>query len=389
MTMFARRALPLLVVVFAGGSFLPAVPLSAAIITNFSVLHYNVGGNGATDWSTNSTQVKAIGHQLQHLRPDIVTFNEIPASYTWQMTNFVAAFLPGYHLAAKSGTDGYIRSAIASKYPILSSQSWLDGVSLAAFGYNGNFTRDLFQACVALPGFTKPINVFTTHLKATTSNAQNDANRRAAEAGAISNFLVTTYLAGTNSQNPYLLTGDLNEDVFRPDTSRYVSGQPIQRLVSNPTGLRLTTPRNPYSDSDLTLSIRTALNVRFDYILPCDSLFSNLASSQVFRTDLLPILPTPLLGSDGRTASDHLPVMMVFNLPATAPAFRMLSLARTNNNVTVVWQTEPGVIYNLETSPKFTGWTTLVSGLVATGAQISVSTNLPASTLFFRVSRQL
>jgi endonuclease/exonuclease/phosphatase family metal-dependent hydrolase len=322
------------------------------------------------------------------LQPDIITFNEIPLAYTWEMTNFVAAFLPGYHLATNSGTDGYIRSAVASRFPILSSQKWLDGVSLTAFGYSGSFTRDLFQARVAVPGLANPLSVFTTHLKATTSSPQNDANRRAAEAGAISNFFVTTYLTGPDAQTPYLLTGDLNEDVFRPDTNRYSSGLPVQRLVSGPTGLRLTTPRNPYSESDLTLSIRSTLNVRFDYILPCGSLYSNLASSQVFRTDLLPALPAPLLGGDSATSSDHLPVMMSFNLATPPQPFQMLALVRTNNQVTVSWQSTPGGIYRLETSSNLITWTTLASSLVATASQFSLSTNLQNPALFFRAYRQ-
>lgn len=40
----------------------------------FSLLTYNVGGNGATDWSTNSPQVQAIARQLEFLNPDIITF---------------------------------------------------------------------------------------------------------------------------------------------------------------------------------------------------------------------------------------------------------------------------------------------------------------------------
>ena len=67
-----------------------------------------------------------------------------------------------------------------------------------------------------------------------------DANKRAAEASAISNFLVTAYLP-TNHYHPYLLTGDLNEDVFRPETNRYTSGLPVQELVAPSTGLTLTT----------------------------------------------------------------------------------------------------------------------------------------------------
>ena len=48
-----------------------------------TVLTYNVAGNGATNWSTNSLQVQAIGRQVQNLQPDIITFNEIPSSYMW------------------------------------------------------------------------------------------------------------------------------------------------------------------------------------------------------------------------------------------------------------------------------------------------------------------
>ncbi len=113
-------------------------PASTGGAPGFSVLTYNVSGNGATNWSTNSPQVRAIGRQLNYLQPDVITFNEIPHPLTWEMVNFVSAFLPGYHLATNSGTDGYIRSVIASRYPILWSGSWLDGVSLIDFGVNNS-----------------------------------------------------------------------------------------------------------------------------------------------------------------------------------------------------------------------------------------------------------
>ncbi len=102
---------------------------------SLSLLHYNVAGNGTTDWSTNAAQVQAIGRQMLYWQPEVVTFNEIPRTNTWQMANFVTAHLPGYFLATNSGTDGFLRSAIASRHPIARSQSWLDGVSLVPFGY--------------------------------------------------------------------------------------------------------------------------------------------------------------------------------------------------------------------------------------------------------------
>ena len=280
----------------------------------FSVVQYNCKGNGASNWSTNSAQVRAIGRQMMYLQPDIVTFNEIPQSRSYEMTNFVKAFLPGYYLATSPNGDSFITTSIASRYPISRYRSWLHASDLTPYGAPGyKYTRDLFEVQITVPGFAQPVHVFNSHLKAMGDNTS--LKRRAAEAGAISNFIYTAYLT-TNATHPYVLTGDLNEDINRPPNG---SLQPIQRLVNAATGLDLTTPVNPYTGDDRTISIQTTLTKRFDYILPCGVLFSNIASSQVFRTDLLPSPPPPLLADDDITASDHLPVVMVFNAPAEPP----------------------------------------------------------------------
>ena len=70
--------------------------------TAFSVLTYNVHGNSVTNWSTNSLQVQAIARQMQYLQPDIITFQEIPMSLAYEMTNFAAAYLPGRFLLQQS-----------------------------------------------------------------------------------------------------------------------------------------------------------------------------------------------------------------------------------------------------------------------------------------------
>ena len=126
----------------------------------------------------------------------------------------------------------------------------------------------------------------------------------------------------------------MNEDILRPPPS---NPQSIQRLVSVPTGLQLTTAVNPYTDSELTISIRDGLTSRYDYILPCAMLFSNIVSSQVFRTDLLSPLPPNLFSYDDNTASDHLPVFMVFGNPFNSP-FRLLAIGRTNQIVSLQWE---------------------------------------------------
>lgn len=346
-------------------------------IFGLSILTWNVGGNGAADWSTNSLQVQALGRQVQYLNSDVITFQEIPFVHTDQMTNFVRAFLPGYFLATNSGTDGAIRSVIASRFPISRSQKWLDGASLTNFGYNGTFTRDLFEAEIQVPGYPLPFHVFTIHLKAQTDT--NSAARRAAEAGAVSNFFVSTFIP-QKGQRPYLLTGDLNEDVARPPST---SRQPIQKLVNPATGLSLTTPRNPVTGDDRTISIRSTLTARFDYILPGTILFSNVASSQVFRSDRLNPLPPGIFSSDSATASDHLPVLMTFYNPYDSP-FSVSISPLTNRTLLLSWTGSTGRVYRIEQSTILTQWTTLASNVTA-GSFTVMNTNVAAQ--FFRVYR--
>ena len=216
------------------------------------------------------------------------------------------------------------------------------------------------------------------------STTYTDALRRAAEAGAISNWFVAYYLP-TNAGRLYTLSGDLNEDINRPG-SNYVSGQPIQKLVSPPTGLRLTTPVNPVTGSDLTESIRLPLDVRFDYILPCALLFSNFTSSQIFRTDLLANPPSPLQSNDDSTASDHLPVLMNFKNPYDTP-FRFTSIGWTNQHLTLHWESISGRQYRVEASSNLTTWTPLTTLLTATNNTSSLTTNGTETQRFFRIYR--
>lgn len=343
-----------------------------------SLLTYNVGGNGATNWSTNSLQVQAIGRQMSYLQPDIITFNEVPFTHSSQMTNFVRAYLPAYFLAMNSGTDGYIRSAIMSRYPIARSTKWLDGVSLVPFGDTNTFTRDLFEAEINVPGFSNHLHVFTTHLKAQFDSVS--AARRAAEASAISNFFVTTFLP-TNGQRPYVLTGDLNEDVSA------ATGTNIARLVNAATGLRLTTPRNPVTGSERTWSIRnSSLTVRFDYILPGGLLFSNISTGQVFRTDRLTPLPPSLFTNDSRTASDHLPVLMTFHNPYDT-IFQLTSISLSNQLVRLNWQTTTGRQYRVEASTNFTSWSAISTNLTATTNNLIWTVSRNTNRQFLRVYR--
>lgn len=356
----------------------PPPPVPAVTNGSITLMTYNVKGNGVSDWSTNSPQVQAIGREIEYLNPDIITFNEIPHTNVWQMANWVIAFMPGFHLATNSGTDGFINSVIASRFAILRSQRWLTHADLDSYGYtNSNFTRDLFEAEIAVPHWSQPLHVFTTHLKSSSGGYAEAAAKRAAEAAAITNFLATNVLAAYPPQ-PFTLSGDMNES----DTNAAV----IQELVSSPTTLRLTNPKNPYSGSINTYSIQGSLSERIDYIFPCTLLVSNIVVSQVFRTDLLTNPPLDLMSNDDATASDHLPVLMTFANPFMQP-YTITRFGKSNGLVTVQWQSVPGQSYQLESSTNLTVWTSLATNLTATNYSDSVSTNLASPERFFRVKR--
>jgi endonuclease/exonuclease/phosphatase family metal-dependent hydrolase len=370
----------------SAGSAPVALSVWSASSPAFSYLTYNANGNGQTNWSTNMWHVRAIGRQVQYLNPDIITFNEIPVTNncTAQMVDFVTAFCPGYYLVTNSADDGFIRSAILSRFPIIASTSRLHDVYLGPYGYTNAspspyFSRDVFEAQISVPGFPQPLHVFTVHLKS--GQTGPESLKRAAEAAAVSNFFATVYPA-VNGQQPYVLSGDLNEDILRPPDS---NPQSIQCLVSAPTGLQLTTAVNPFTDSELTISIRDGLTRRYDYILPCAMLFSNIVSSQVFRTDLLDPLP-PNLYSDDENASDHLPVFMVFGNPFNAP-FRLLTIGMTNQIVSLTWESTSNRSYNIEVSSNLAVWMPLATNLTATGANFTFITNVPGDVQFFRVQR--
>jgi len=353
-------------------------PLAA--VSGFSLVQYNLKGNFAPDWSTNAAQVQAIARELLYLNPDIITFNEFQNGARDEITNWQTAFFSNYTFLVSPGGDGVICNGIASRFPVTRFTNWFDNASLTNFGYNGIFTRDMFEAQIAVPGFPQPLHVFSVHLKSG-NDSVTDTPRRAAEARVISNFFANGWLT-TNGLRPYILTGDMNEDIAHPDAG---SGLPIQTMT-NGTGFRLTTPLNPFTLSNVTHSIQGALDRRYDYILPNTLLYSNIASSMVFRTDVLSPVPPNLNSNDDMVASDHLPVKMVFNNPYDKP-FRVLALARTNQAVTLTWQSVLGQPYRVDSSSNLTSWSALASNLVATSNTFTLTTNVVGDIRYFRVYR--
>lgn len=374
----AGMAVDDLTVSFQTFSNCPA-PVFLPANSSVTLMTYNLKGNGITDWSTNTPQIQAIGRELVYLQPDIITFNEVPNTNTWQMTNWVTAFLPGFFLATNSATDGYIRSVIASRFSINRSQSWLAHADLNSFDYtNANFTRDLFEAEISVPNWPLPLHVFATHLKSSAGGYTDAAARRAAEAAAITNFLATNFFV-LHPADPFTLSGDMNES----DTNTLA----IQRLISEPTKLQLINPVNPVSGSINTYSIQGSLSERIDFIFPCALLGSNLMASQVFRTGLLSPLPPRLNADDDSVASDHLPVLMTFANPFNTP-FKLLSITRNNQNIALRWESATNRFFGVETSSNLVDWVALATNLFSTGNNFTFSTNNATDQMqFFRVRR--
>ncbi len=316
---------------------------------------------------------------MRYLRPDVITFQEIPFELSWQMTNFVQAFLPGYFLAGNSGTDGYLRSGVLSRFPITRSASWLARAPLDAFGNANRFTRDLFEAEIALPELKTPLHVFTVHLKSGT--AAEDAARRAAEASAISNFFVNVFLPAHGGAS-FVLTGDLNEDLMRPPAA---SQQPLDRLVNAATGLRLTTPLHGNSD-ERTWSARFGLQLRYDYVLPGGRLFTNLVHSQVFSVASISNRTAAGLPASDGIASDHLPLLMVFRSPDAAD-FQITRITPGQGGLELSWEALPEFNYRVETSTHLPFWSPDGETLQTTGTNLNVLLKLNGPERLFRVRR--
>ena len=155
-------------------------------VNAFTLLTYNVNGNFASHWTIDDPKVRALTNQLTYLQPDIITFNEIPNGSNATLNAIIAACLPGYiSTQTSAATDGGIRSAVVSRWPIISSNSFFHNLDLTPWGAAGQtYTRDLYIAKIQVPGMSKPLNVATSHLKSNDSGnpaAQNACMRRAAK----------------------------------------------------------------------------------------------------------------------------------------------------------------------------------------------------------------
>ncbi len=126
-------------------------------------------------------------------------------------------------------------------------------------------------------------------------------------------------------------------------------------------------------------------------VLPSGFLFSNYvsASSLVFRSDKYDAqhpLPAGVLPNATLLATDHLPVMAVFNNPYSP--FPILSGTSGGGVVTLRWQSQVNARYRVEASANLLAWTIQASNLVAAATNYTWSNTRNDGARFYRVVRQ-
>lgn len=348
-------------------------------LAQWAVLTWNLSGFGMTNWTPAHPQLEAVVRILRHVKPAVVSFQEVPEGWETGMTNWVRSWWPEATVVVGSRTDGALRLAVASALPVRAVRSWLRRVPLDAWGSGAVFSRELLEAELAVPGYPEPVHLFTLHLKAGADG--ESAARRAAEALAISNFFAVEWPARGRGR-AYLLAGDCNEDVNRPRPGERGA---VQVLVGGGTGLWLLTPVQPGTGDDRTWSSRqAALSYRFDYLLPSGLLKSNLVGSGVFRSDREWPQPAGVNPGDSALASDHLPVWAMFANPFAVPH---LAWEVRGGQGWLRWWSGAGQRYRLEVSTDLAQWESGGEFRVEGPGWVESPVELTGPRRFYRVAR--
>ena len=309
---------------------------TAGAQTSFSVLqtniHRDIGGSDSV-----TTAQPYLAQEVNYLDPDVWTINELGGNNTsfnlTTATNYLTSFIQSsvtifgsnpvlgtdYFVYVSTINDGYDTSAIVSRYPITSSQTFSD----AGGGYSA--LRGLIEATVSIGG--KSVDVFGTHLKASSTNA--DAQQRQSQADTDS-ATIAAWIAAHPS-DAVIATGDWNETVETTEADNWSSGS-LNGTITLKNGTKetynpvatmksagLTDPRPTTASGSVDTISSTNPDARFDYILYAQQNLQYVSGEVFNSADGMGLAS----GTSGN-ASDHLPVFETFML---APEPSVASLA--------------------------------------------------------------
>ncbi len=330
------------------------------------VLQYNIHRDIGNGVGAGSVEQVALAKVVNYLAPDVWTINELATS-NGSGVNFAAAhdalvafintnltvFGPApvenqnYFVYVGSRTDGFITSAIVSRWPFLATQTYSDAYSPESVPA----LRGLVSAQVDVPGAVE-LGVFTTHLKASSFSDTTDAstlNAKKREGEATADAANVGAWLAAHPGDAAVMSGDWNETEEPGETDNWkvgAIGDPIgTAMIYHPvTTLRdagFTDPRAVSIAGKISTIDSASPTARFDYAMYRGSHLVYL-SGQVFDTKQINTAGqlaalnatngTSFVKGDSAAASDHLPVLESFLVtpgPALIAAQGASSLAST------------------------------------------------------------
>ena len=304
---------------------------AATAQVNVRVLHYNIHRDiGGSD--SNFSAQPALAKIVNYLAPDVWTINELGGNnVSFNATaahDYLVAFIRdnvtifgrnpqenvNYFVYLSSIDDNFETVAIVSRYPFTSTTTYSDA--------NGSFRalRGFPRASINVNG--TGIDIFTAHLKAL--NSDTDAEKRQGEA-QVDNSNVRSWLASHGS-DAVIVTGDWNETEEPGETTNWSRHQIGDLLPNNSEPYRpisimrsgLFDPRVLSIAGRIDTINSTKPTARFDYTTYAQARF---VGGEIFDTKQYTPAQLAALNvatgnnfaaSDSATASDHLPILAVF-----------------------------------------------------------------------------
>jgi len=291
--------------------------------TDLRVLTWNTERNIVATAST----ADEFDRVLKAIRPDIIGLQEVPIDVTApQLAATIGASLPiagGTWQVVLGKTDGFIRPAIVSRYPL----------SLARTDTNpASEVRGVTMALVDLPNaaYAADFYFMVVHLKCCSGSVEEARRRTALDAmtGWLRDARTPGGVITLPANTPFGITGDFNLNTVDSPASEAafligdIASNAIYGADSAPDwdGTPMTEARSadPFTgDTDTWNSSTTNPSVRFDRLYYSDSA-APLGAKFVFNPRTMPSSVRGAIGvnqTDVSTATDHLPVIFDVQVP--------------------------------------------------------------------------
>ena len=291
--------------------------------TDLRVLTWNTERNIVLTSST----ADEFDRVLKAIRPDVIGLQEVPVDVTAsQLSATIGNSLPivgGSWQVVLGQTDGFIRPAIVSRYPLSLTRTDTSPASEV---------RGVTMALVDLPNATHSADFYfmVVHLKCCSGSAEEARRRTALDAmtGWLRDARTPGGVITLPTNTPFGITGDFNLNTV--DSPASEAAFLIGDIANNATygadsppdwdGTAMTEARSadPFTgDTDTWNSSTTNPSVRFDRLYYSDSATS-LGAKFIFNPRTMTSTIRGIIGvnqTDVSTATDHLPVVFDVQVP--------------------------------------------------------------------------